>query len=305
MPDAPTPAAPSATPAAPEATATPAAPEATATRPAEGAAPATAPEAPPEKPKEPPLSPRAAALMKQEAQLRKREADLKKLEAELTTSKTEAEKRAALKKENALKWLEAEGLDYAALTELALNDGKPPPQKVVDERIAAAEARVAELAAKLEAKEKEAAQKEADALEAGFWQEGRTALEAKPDAFALTLDHPDGWDTVQALVREHAKTTGEVLSVEAAALKVEAALEAQQAAIWKSERVRAKLAPVLGATAPAPKPASPQAASDSGPSRAARTLTNSQAAVVPTAPRRPTTRDERIALAAAAMRAKK
>lgn len=273
-------------------TATPAAPEvpAEASVPAEGAATTAPTEAtPPAKPEA--VSPRLAALMKQEAKLREEKAALDKARAERDAWQKEREEHERLKKENPLEFLKAQGLTYEQLTELALNGGAVPPEKKTAAEVEELRQQLASLKEEREKERKALEDKAAAAQVESFWKDARATLEKEGEKYELALTHPDGWDTIQAVISAHARETGEVMSVTEAAEKVQAAFETQLAPVLSSKWASAKLAAV------APKQPAQSAESESGPRRVVRTLSNAHA-TAPAPPRAPS-RDE---LRAAAIR---
>lgn len=280
--------------------------EASATAPAEAEKPGEEKPAEAAKPPEK-LSPRLAAIAKEEARVREarkaHEAKEKAL-AEREARLKAWEEEEGLRERDPLGYLAKRGISYEKLTEAVLTGQRPaapeekqeeapPPKEVV--------ALKQQLATLQKERDAEKAAAEAKQVEA-YHQHVTATVKAAADKYELVNADPDGLDTVWAVINEHAKVTGKVLSPDEAAAKVEEALLAdleRRRAVLTSKKVAGKLFPASAQSAD-PKPAAPKAASKTGPRSAVRTLSNSHVAAAPPAkPQRPLTFDERIAQAKA------
>lgn len=273
--------------------------------PVEGAPAAEGTSAEPAKVEEPvkpePVSPHFARIKKEEARLRAEREALKKEREGWDSSKSEREADAKLRAADPMAWLKKQGLTYDQITELALNGKIPEVAK--EEPVHPEVAKVREELAAMKAER----EKELDAREqrqiAAYREHVGLEVKAAGEKFELVNADPNGVETVWALIEAHAKEAGKILSPIEAAELVEAEMEAQLETRWKpvltSKKASAKLAIVANERASQP------AASESGPRRAAPTLSPSLAAPAPSGVKRPPTRQELAERAAAELDARK
>lgn len=244
--------------------------------PAPDAAPVVPPVAAPpaEAPKEVPVeqdprfASKFAALSKREQQIRERDSAIKAREAEFKTWQEQQK----LAEDDPLKYMESRGWTFDKLTKLALNDGKKPPEMRIEEL-------EAKLAAKEKAKEEEAAanaQRDLDEKRTAFLQNAKTFLEQNKDKYELTANEEEGPELIHNVMWANFEKSGTRLTFDQAAEMVEKhfddAIDNKYSKIKKiQDRFKPKEpAPVAPATtAPAARATS-------------STLTNSQAASVPT-----------------------
>ena len=264
---------PAATPPAVEAPPSEPAKADAAPEPAPAAQEAKAEPAPDPKPKEPTAAERFAAMARKEKQIVERDRSLKDREAKL------AEREAAIKaaedrrqgySQDPLKALSDLGLTYEDLTKLVLNKTDPSAQQALAMRQLAEQVEQAkrEAAAAKEAiaraqAEREAAEKEHTT--AAFKGEVGSFLKANAEKYEL-IEATDSQELVFATVQAEFERTGEMLTLEQAADKVETFLEQRLERVAKAKKLAAKIAPpkpppaptLTNAVTPAPPPARPR-----------------------------------------------
>jgi outer membrane murein-binding lipoprotein Lpp len=262
--------------------------------PADGQTPAAAAPAP-EAPKQPEkVSPQVAALMRQQRELRRQQEAFEKERTAFGEEAKKAAARRALKDQDVTRWLEEEGISYEALTKRILGGGAPTGEEKTAAEIKAAREEAERAKSEIEAlkksmEEKETASRTAEAqrLEREWWADGEKKLQAEGKAYAFTLNHPDGMDTLREYVNAQAAQTGKIPDLLQCAKDVEAAMRQRIEPVLKSEWAK----DILGPATPKPEAS---AASESGPRSAVRTLSNTHAAA-PRAPREPSQAERRKA----------
>lgn len=243
-----------------------------APEPPAAAPPVKAEPKPAEPAKEEPVAPKMAVLMKQEAEVRRAREEVKAREAALEAR--EAKMKAA--SEDPLSAIESLGLTYEQITEFVLNGKKQTPEmaqsselkkvKADLERIQAAEA------------QREAERQRAAAAQAGetFKSAIKTFAEANQDNFEC-LNKTGRYDLVMDVVEAHWNNTGTILggsqeeAIRQASEQVEKYLEDLAEPLLTTKKFQTKIQPTREVR-PSAIPAQKQPA---------RTLSNSQAAVVP------------------------
>jgi hypothetical protein len=260
-----------------------------------------------DKPIEPaakPISPQLAAIAKKERELQAEKEKLKAERAELDGWRKEKAELDAVRKEaklNPLAFMKASGLSFEEVQDFVLKGQVPPEVKAKHELDTVRE----QVEALRKEREEEAKKLQASATEKAKadWR-SKLAETAKAGAEKYELVNAMG-DEALELAQEAFEAAyekdGTVLSLDKLLEQAELYYESKTAKLLTSQKLRAKLQPVVEV----PKPVAPKAASESGPRRAVRTLTNSTAA--PAAPKsgRPTTLEDRIEAAASALRAAK
>lgn len=257
--------------------------EAPAPEPAKEETPAPAPVAPS-------VAERFAAMAKREAKIVERDRAAKEREAKLAEReaaiKAAEEKRSGYAKDP-LQALSDLGLSYEDLTKLMLNKTDPSAQQALAirqlaEQTEQARREAAEARAAVEKAKQESAQAEADRTRTGFKSEVAGFVKSNADKYELIALYGQE-ELVFGVIEAEYEKTGEMLSVEAAADKVEKYLDGEAEKAFKAKKFQSRFAP------PAPKPAAPP------------TLTN---AVTPApGPARPRlTEAERLAAAIAALK---
>lgn len=226
-----------------------------------------APEPEKVEPKEDPkFAARFAALTRKEQAIRAQEAKVKEAEAFRRTF----EEDERLAKENPLKWLEKRGHTYDKLTQLALNDGSKP-----------ADMQIQELREQIEREKREAAEaaaKEAEETAKAKTQEFLTGvgefLDKHAEKYELLKNHDNGPELVLEVMHAHKAKHGRILSVDEACGFIEKHFEDElESRYSKINKIKNKFGPQV---APPPADPLPQAKPQSP------TLTNTQAATVPT-----------------------
>ena len=236
-----------------------AAPEA-APAPAAEAAPEPAPApAAEEKPAAPSVAERFAAMAKREKQMVERDRAIKDREAKL------AEREAAIKaaedkragyREDPLKALSDLGMSYDDLTKYVLNKTDPSAQQAIAirqlaEQTEQARREAAQAREAVEAAKQEAAKAEAERTRAGFKSEVAGFVKANPDKFELVSLYGQE-ELVFGVIEAEYEKTGEMISVEAAAEKVEKYLEAEAEKAFKAKKFSTRFAPPAAKPAAAP-----------------------------------------------------
>lgn len=266
--------------------------------PAEPTTPAEPAKEPEKKPE--PLSPKLAQIARAEAKARAEREAIKAEREALAKEKAALEARSKLKAEDIDEWLKAEGLSYEEITNLKLS-GKKKPEPKPEEPL---HPKVLELQAQLDAM-KEAEKKRAEAESAqqaeAYQKQTFAAIKSAGEKYELINAAGEvGLNRVWAVICEHARENGAVLPFEKAAEQVEAEIEAELEGlkpVLSTKKGSARLLPASEKSSD-PKSAVPQAASESGPSSAARTLSHSLAGAAPTTAKpRDLTYAERVALA--------
>jgi hypothetical protein len=272
-----------------------------ATAPVAATTPAVAPPAPPipadpkapEVPAKPEVatpkdledSKRFAALAKRERALVRQQEELKAERAKLETRdreyadlqkgrdrQTELE---ALKKTNALKWLEAQGVTYQDITSLVLNDGKATPDMAVREVKQQFEAYKAEQEKAREdgvQAEKQRQQVEYDRVLEDFKVEVTGYIDSNKGEYELIALH-DATSVVLSTIEQHFENTQKVLSIKEAAEMVESWLEDRIAKSLDTKRLKSRMA--------APPPTKDADTKPVPPSAQTRTITNSMTTSAP------------------------
>lgn len=222
-------------------------------------------ETPPEQ--DPKFAAKFAALSRREQEVRAKVAEMKAKEAEFKAWQEQTK----LAEENPLKYLEARGWTFDKLTQLALNDGKKP-----------AEMRIQELEAKLEkeAKEREekaqkAAEQDVETKRKAFLDNAKGFLNQNKEKYELTANEEEGPELLHNVMWAAFEKDGTRMTLEQAADTVEKYFEDiidQKYA--KLSKVQAKFKPKETPPAAAPVPGKP--------AQQTATLTNTQAASVPT-----------------------
>ena len=210
------------------------------------------------KPGEPTVAERFAAMAKRERQMVERDRAIKEREAKLAERKAAlkaAEERRAGYAQDPLKALSDMGLTYEDLTKRVLDKTDPSAQqsmaiRQLGEQVEQAKREAAaakEAIAKAQA-EREAA--EAERAKAGFKAEVTSHIKANADKYELvSLYGQEG--LVYATIEAEYERSGEMLTVDQAAEKVEKYLEAEAEKALKAKKFASKLQP------PAPRPAAP------------------------------------------------
>lgn len=245
-----------------QATATPA-PEAAA--PVEAAPPAPAPEQPVEavEPQEDPkFASRFAALTKREASIRAMEKAVKEQQAKVR----QWEEEMRLLNENPLEFLTKKGHSFDKLTQMALNDGKKPPELMVKE-----------LEERLEREKREREEYEVQKLRenqertrTNYIQNATTFVEAKAQDYEFLSAQDSPGELILEVVEQHYQRTtqfdedgnvvkaGRILSLEDAVKLTEEGLEKEfESRFGKLSKVKSKFLPKEAAP-PAPEAPKPQ-----------------------------------------------
>lgn len=180
-----------------------------------------------------------AALSRREKEIRTKEQEYEQRLAELN-AKTDAlhnkedgndqEDQLPLEyrlKRNPLKTLEEMGFGYDKLTELALNDGKLPPEmqmKLMREELESDyKTKFEQLEEKLKAKELEEQNQKLDTVVNNFKQEIKQLVSSDTEKYEL-INASDSQDLVFDIISEHYNETQRILPIEEAAQAVEAHL---------------------------------------------------------------------------------
>lgn len=203
------------------------------------------------------LSKREKAIMQKEQAFKEQQARFSKYEADMKTFE-----------EDPIKWLESKGLTFDKLTQRALNDGKKPPE----ERIKELEDRITQKEKEREENEKKSAQERYEAQKSAFVTEIGTFLEKNADTYELTTVADEPAELIYSVIEAHYKKTNRILPIQEAAELVEKHFESELESKYLSKKkVQSKFVPK------APEPTAP-----STPKAPSQTLTNTQAANVPT-----------------------
>jgi hypothetical protein len=221
----------------------------------------------------PPLDLRSkqlAAIARQEKELRAKEAALNERIAKID----KLEKLMQDAPTNPLAYLEAAGLDFGKVQDFVVNGKAPTSETKLELQVKSMQAELEKFRAANEAKEKQLQQLAAQRAVAEYREKLGASAKAAADKFDLVLAEGDeGIDLAVEITERYYQETGQILPMNEALTAAEEHFEKRaERVLLTSKKVKAKLSPV------APKPAAPQAASESGPTRAAPTLTNAQAA---------------------------
>jgi hypothetical protein len=180
-------------------------------------------------------------------------------------------------KANPLDYLQAAGLDYSYVTEHLLNDGKPSTERQL-------EALKAEIERDRKARQEEALkaqQLEEQRVIEGHKYQIKNFVESNPDEYELIAAN-EAHDVVFETIEQHFMKTGQLLTIQDAAMAVEDHLYQQAQRLLKLKKFAPKVEPTEGAVQELMKEASPQPVSTP---QAPRTLTASAASSVsPAAP---------------------
>jgi hypothetical protein len=223
---------------------------------------------------------RFAYLAKRENALRAKEQAIKEKESKY--SAYEAEQK--LMDENFLEWASKKGYSFDKLTQMALHDGKKPPELQIKELRE-------ELERDKKAREEEGTKKHRETLENNrktFVDNASRLVEQKKDQFEFLSANESPGELVLEVVQAYYQQTceydedgrvskpGRILSVEDAASMTEQGLEKEfEEKIWKLDKVQKRV--------PKEAPKAPEAeAKAEAQGKPSHTLTNSQAATVPT-----------------------
>lgn len=243
------------------------APVTTEAAPVEAAAPvAPAPEPVVETPApqdDPKFAAKFAALSRREQSIRAKEQAVKEQEAEYRAYKDEQK----LLLENPLEYLQKKGLTFDKLTQLALNDGKKPP-----------EMRVQELEERLEREkleraeaDKVAASKAYEAQKQSFVSEISDFLTQNKEVYELVSVLEEPAELIYNVIEQHYEKNKRVLPVKDAVEMVEKHFEKEVDEKYMGlNKIKSRLQPKQ------PEPAAPPARVN------APTLTNTQASTIPT-----------------------
>lgn len=262
-----------ATPAAEQpVTAPPAAPQ-----PEQPAAPQEQPTTP-ETQEDPKFAARFAALSKREASVRKQEQAVKELQAKFQS--WEAEQK--LFQENPLEFLNKKGISFDKLTQLALNDGKKPPEMQIKEL----EERIEREKREREELEIKKAEENRNRTRSNYIQNADTFVKAKAQDYEFLSAQDAPGELILEVVEQHYQRTtqmdedgnvikpGRILSLEEAVKLTEEGLEKEfESRFGKLNKVKSKFLPK--------EPAAPLAA-EGKPVTKTPTLTNSQQTAVAT-----------------------
>jgi hypothetical protein len=264
------------------------------------AAPVTPKEPPKEEPPSPSLAKGFAQLSKREAQLRAREQEMEAKFKDREAKLAEYQRDMDALLEDPLAVLEKRGITYETLTEQLLNNKKTPAdlkQRAEIERlkqaVAAREKADAEREEKRKADEEKARQ---DAAIATFKAEIVKKATAAGDEYEL-INKLGKHDLIYDTIDAHFAQTGELLSFEAVAPKVEEHLVEEKLAEAQALLQTKKLSGKLSAVSPAPQRPSGGQSATSG--QKPKTLTASTAVAPSSVSHTPLTDEERRAKARA------
>lgn len=221
---------------------------------------------------DPKMASKFAALAKREQKVRMQETALKEKLAKIS----EYEMNDKLFNENPLEWLSKKGVTFDKLTQLALNDGKKPPEMQIKEL----EERLDRERREREERETEAAKKRVEAQRQEFFEGVTGFLKENPDRFELCLAEGDGVpELIFEVMNVHKEKTGRILPLEQAAEAVEKHFESLlDEKFVKLNKLKSKFV----------KEEKPAATTGTQPVTAtvekkeSPTLTNTQASTVPT-----------------------
>lgn len=237
-----------------------------------------------------------AALTRKEKAIRESEkklnARMKELEAKLAAqtpppAPTEVEEPLERRlRKDPFKTLESLGVDYATLTQIALNNGKLTPElqmQLMKEEIESKySSQLEEVNKKLTAREEREAQEKEAAIINNF--KGAIASEVKAQAETYELvaaEGEDGIEVVFDIIDGYYKETGEVLDIKDA-------LEAAEEELLEQAKKRiglAKIKKLMGAPETKTQETKPQAPAQAAPKKTGATLSNTASQVQPTSGR--------------------
>lgn len=258
----------------------------------------TAPEAQEQAPPQPTeaeqrIASRFAALSRKEKGIRDRERQMQQqmnqLQQQLEALKAQESEVGKWKstpdrlRREPLKVLEEAGLTIEQLTEIMMNGGRPTPEMQISDAEKKVQQRIEDLERKLVEKEEKEVNERYEATLRGFMNELTTFANDTPDYELIRAN--DAVDLVYQVIEQHHSETGEVLDNKSACDAVEEYLLEQAKKLVDREKVKK----LIGASAPA----TPKAPGKSSP-----TLSNTQAAQVPTTGQRKLTNEESLLEAA-------
>jgi hypothetical protein len=247
-----------------------------------------------------------AALSRREKAIKERE---KKLEQRLADLEAKSKPQAEAPKEplelrlkkNPFETLKELGLDYGALTQIALNEGKLTPelqmQVMRQELEGQYKSEIDQLRQRLDGREKQEEEAKQAKQTQDFLAEIKQHISSNTtDYDLLSFEGEDGVDVVTDVIVQHYNTTGEVMTIkEAADLVEEQLLEEAKIRLAKSKKVQGLITQ--------PKPTAKAAPTEQKTEkRASVTLSNEQAQVASTKKTQALSREEAIAEASKLIR---